>query len=91
MELNKKRKIPEKGEVWKHFTNKLYKIIAIAEHTETKEKLVIYRALYGAYGIHARPLEMFMSKTDLFKHPEAEQEFRFALVRPGYVTQQYKS
>lgn len=61
MEL-KKRKIPEKGEVWKHFTNKLYKIIAIAEHTETKEKLVIYRALYGAYGIHARPLEMFMSK-----------------------------
>lgn len=36
MEL-KKRKIPEKGEVWKHFTNKLYKIIAIAEHTETKK------------------------------------------------------
>ena len=90
MEL-KKRKIPEKGEVWKHFTNKLYKIIAIAEHTETKEKLVIYRALYGAYGIHARPLEMFMSKTDLFKHPEAEQEFRYALVSSGYVTHQYKS
>lgn len=55
----------------------LYEIVGIAEHTESGERLVIYRALYGEGGLFARPVEMFLSETDREKYPEATQRFRF--------------
>ena len=74
------KELPRQDEIWRYFKNKLYKIIAIAQHTETDEKLVVYQAMYGDEGIYARPLDMFMSEVDREKYPDVEQQYRFELI-----------
>lgn len=78
------RKFTE-GDIVQHFKREwdnrgntyLYEIIGHGQHTETREDLVIYRALYGDGGIFARPSQMFYSKVDRDKYPEIRQEYRF--------------
>lgn len=69
---------PVHGEIWKHFKGNLYEILECpVVHTETREAYVVYRALYGDFGVFCRPLVMFMSQVDHEKYPEAQQTWRF--------------
>ena len=63
--------------IYKHFKGDYYLVEDVAIHSETREKYVIYRALYGDTGLYIRPYDMFLSKVDKEKYPDVEQEYRF--------------
>ncbi len=65
--------------VYRHFKGDLYLVEDIIYHSETKEKLVAYRALYGDNRLWCRPYDMFMSEVDHWKYPNIEQKYRFEL------------
>ena len=67
------------GRIYKHFKGDLYLVEGIVLHSESKEKMVLYRALYGNGLRYVRPLDMFLSKVDKEKYPDVEQEYRFQL------------
>ena len=44
---------------YRHFKGNEYEVIGIANHSETLEKMVVYRALYGERELWVRPAEMW--------------------------------
>ena len=54
------------GGIYEHYKGNRYEVLHIANHSETLEKMVVYRALYGDNEIWVRPASMWEEevKTD---------------------------
>lgn len=44
---------------YRHFKGNEYEVLYLATHSETREPMVVYRALYGEYGLWVRPASMW--------------------------------
>ncbi|MBQ8230044.1 MAG: DUF1653 domain-containing protein [Clostridia bacterium] len=44
---------------YRHFKGGEYEVLCVAKHSETQEKMVVYRALYGEGETWVRPLAMW--------------------------------
>ena len=45
--------------LYRHFKGNEYEVLCIATHSETMERMVVYRALYGECGVWVRPASMW--------------------------------
>ncbi len=66
---------------YRHFKGMEYELLGTATHSETQEELVVYRALYGGYGLFVRPRAMFAE--DVTRNGIAQP--RFAWLAPSTV------
>ncbi len=58
------RRLPLLPGKYKHFKGGEYQVLSVGQHSETREQMVIYQALYGERGIWVRPVSMW------FEHVE---------------------
>ena len=63
--------------IYKHYKGKEYRVLGIATHSETLEKMVVYQALYGTYGIWVRPINMWNEVVEV----NGQQVKRFEFIR----------
>ena len=66
-----------KSGIYKHYKGNLYEVFYVAQHSETEEWMVVYKALYGEQGIWVRPYSMFVEKLEF----EGQEVERFAYVK----------
>lgn len=75
MSKNKSNSIPQG--IYRHYKGNLYQVLHTAHHSETEAALVVYRCLYGEYGVWVRPLEMFTETVVV----EGQSVPRFELIK----------
>ena len=77
--------------IYKHFKGDYYIVEDIANHSETKEKYVVYRRLYGEGDLWMREMNMFLSEVDHEKYPNVKQKYRFELQEIESVADKFNS
>ncbi len=59
---------------YKHFKGNYYEVLGVAFHSELREKMVVYKALYinyelqkeyGDYPLFVRPFKIFIEKVEI--------------------------
>ena len=51
--------------LYRHYKGQPYEVVGTVRHSETLEPMVVYRALYGGYGLWVRPAAMFLEAVEV--------------------------
>lgn len=63
--------------IYEHYKGNRYELLTIANHSETLEKMVIYKALYGKGEVWVRPLSMWEEEVEV----NGAKVLRFRLIK----------
>lgn len=98
-------RIPAPGDLYRHVTDKVYQVITVAAHADSGERMIVYQAMFGEFGIFTMPLDRFLGgmdsqqhlfekieRTDIaYQRPEGAREDRYKPGTDGRNMQQYRS
>ncbi|MBH0196831.1 MAG: DUF1653 domain-containing protein [Nitrospira sp.] len=71
---------------YRHYKGQEYEVLGVARHSETEEEFVVYRALYGEFGLWVRPLGMFEELVGAASDPESHHQVSAHDVSPVTVS-----
>lgn len=63
--------------IYKHYKGNMYEVLCIANHSETLEKMVVYKALYGDGEVWVRPIGMWDETVEV----DGQLQKRFTLIK----------
>jgi hypothetical protein len=70
------QKLPLPGEKYKHYKGGTYEVVSLATHSETNEKVVVYKSInFGS--VYVRPLSMWF---DVIDASGFVTKYRFTLI-----------
>jgi len=50
---------------YRHYKGREYRVMGVAEHTESGEQVVVYQQLYGDHRLWVRPLKIFHENVEV--------------------------
>lgn len=50
---------------YKHYQGNMYEVLMTVRHSETEERMVVYKTLYGDFSIWVRPFDMFVEEVEV--------------------------
>ena len=63
--VRKRLNVKLKEGIYRHYKGNLYEVLMTAQHSETEEWMVVYKALYSDRGTWIRPYKMFIEKVEV--------------------------
>lgn len=54
-----------KAGIYRHYKGELYEVLYTAQDSDTEEWVVVYKALYGKYGLWVRGYKAFTQKVEV--------------------------
>lgn len=67
--------------IYQHYKGNKYEVLDVVRHSETEERLVLYRPLEGDSGLWVRPYDMFTESVVV----AGKSVPRFAFLNPKYT------
>lgn len=61
--------------IYEHYRGEQYLVLGEVVHSETRERMILYMPLYGAYELTVRPKTMFLETVNI--NGKKERRFRF--------------
>ena len=62
--------------IYEHYKGNRYELLYVANHSETMEKMVVYKALYGEGEIWVRPAYMWNETVNVNVNGKAVERFK---------------
>lgn len=50
---------------YKHYKGNMYEVLMTVRHSETEERMVVYKTLYGDFSTWVRPFDMFVEEVEV--------------------------
>ena len=78
--------MPRAGQIWRHYKGDDYKVVALAQHTEIEEYLVVYVSCKDESKVWVRPLVVWLERVEI-EEGKRMARFTYQFPKDGIINE----